>query len=114
MQKARLVSALIVLVILGSLNNAAALRCENRIVSSGDTSSEVLSKCGAPTVQQTRQEEIEIFEPVFVGPEKVLVARRIPITVEEWTYNFGPHNLLYVLTFQNGRVVDIRTRGYGY
>jgi hypothetical protein len=114
MQKARVVCALIVLVVLGNLNKAEALRCENRIVSSGDTSSDVLFKCGTPTLQQVREEEIEVFEPVFIGPEKVLVARRIPITIEEWTYNFWPHNLLYVVKFENGRVVDIRTRGYGY
>jgi hypothetical protein len=105
---------LIVLIVLGSWQSAEALRCQNRLVSSGDSPIEVLGKCGTPTLQQYRQEEIETFEPVFIRGKQVLVARRITVPVEIWTYNFGPHSLIYVVVFRNDRVVDIRTQGYGY
>jgi hypothetical protein len=114
MKKTWVYWALIVLPLLGSWQSAEALRCENRLVSSGDSPVEVLEKCGPPTWQQFREEEIEIFEPFFVDGKRVLVARRITVPVEVWTYNFGPHALIYVLTFRKDRIVDIRTRGYGY
>jgi hypothetical protein len=113
MKRAWVYCGLIALMLLGSGPYAEALQCEHRLVSSGDTPAEVLSKCGPPTLQQQRDEEIEIFEPVFIQGKKILVAQRITIPVEVWTYNFGPHALIYVLTFRNDRVVDIRTRGYG-
>ena len=114
MQKTWLYWKLIVFMLLGGWQSAEALRCQNRLVSSGDSPVEVYEKCGPPTVQQQRDEEIEIVEPIFIDGKKVLVARRITIPVEVWTYNFGPHELIYELTFRNDRVVDIRTRGYGY
>jgi hypothetical protein len=113
MQQARVYGTFIALLVLGSWQYAEALRCEHQLVSWGDTPEEVLFKCGPPTVQQHRDETIEIFEPVFVEGKKILVARRLTIPVEVWTYNFGPHALIYVLTFRNDRVVDIRTRDYG-
>lgn len=36
------------------------------------------------------------------------------ITVEEWTYNFGPDKFIRIFTFRNGKLVDIRTGGHGY
>jgi hypothetical protein len=105
---------LIIFILLGIWQSAEALRCEHRLVSSGDSPVEVLEKCGPPTEQKLREEEIEIIEPFFVDGKKILVARRIIVPVEVWTYNFGPHELIYVLTFRKDRIVNIRTRGYGY
>jgi hypothetical protein len=114
MKPAWVYGGLIALILLGSWQSAEALRCEHRVVSSGDTPVEVLAKCGPPTVQRQRDEEIEIFEPVFIQGKRILATRRIIIPVEVWTYNFGPHELIYELIFRNDRVVEIRTRGYGY
>jgi hypothetical protein len=84
------------------------------VVSSGNAPVEVLEKCGVPTLQQQRDEEIEVFKPVFINGKQVFVTHRITIPVEIWTYNFGPHELIYVLTFRDDRLVRIQTRGYGY
>lgn len=114
MTKTWLYWALILVMVLGCWQSAEALRCQSRLVSSGDSPFEVVKKCGPPTVQQYRDEEIEILEPIFIDGRKVLVSRRITIPVEVWTYNFGPHELIYELIFRDDRVVKIRTRGYGY
>jgi Protein of unknown function (DUF2845) len=114
MKHAWVYCGLIVLLLLGSWRSAAALRCEHRVVSSGDSPAEVLFKCGPPTVQRQRDEEIEVFDSVFINGRRVLVTRRMIVPVEVWTYNFGPHDLLYELIFRYDRVVHIRTRGYGY
>lgn len=114
MHKAWIYCGLMVLMLFGSWQHAEALRCGHRLVSSGDAPTEVLSKCGPPTAQYQRDEEIEFFQSVFIRGREVLVARRITIPVEVWTYNFGPHELIYELIFRDNRITNIRTRGYGY
>jgi hypothetical protein len=80
--------------------------CGDRVISVGDTKTDILIKCGEPIYKNAHQEELrERFEESSV--------RTISVTVEEWTYNFGPQRFLRIITFRNGVVVDIRTGGYG-
>jgi hypothetical protein len=80
--------------------------CGDRIISTGDTKGEVLAKCGEPFYRNSHDEELrEQFDEIH--------SRKIVVTVEEWTYNFGPQRFLRIITFRNGMVVDIRTGGYG-
>jgi len=37
----------------------------------------------------------------------------VSVLVEEWTYNFGPHSLLYLLIFKENQLMKIDTRRYG-
>jgi hypothetical protein len=85
---------------------AAAPGCGDRIISTGDTKADVLIKCGEPFNKTSRQEE---FKDRVDG----ISGRSVFVTVEEWTYNFGPQRFLRIITFRNGTVVDIRTGGYG-
>ena len=34
--------------------------------------------------------------------------------VEDWTYNFGPYQLMRQVRLENGFVVDVKNLGYGY
>ena len=36
------------------------------------------------------------------------------VVVEEWTYNFGPYQLMVKIRLDNGIVADIKYLGYGY
>jgi len=81
--------------------------CGGRIISIGDVMSEVLAKCGDPAWKDSHQEELQ--ERREGGQE-----HRIFVTVEEWTYDFGPNRFVRIVTFRNGTVSDIRTGGYGY
>jgi hypothetical protein len=36
------------------------------------------------------------------------------VSVELWTYNFGPHKLMYRLRFEDGLLVDVDTLSHGY
>jgi Protein of unknown function (DUF2845) len=105
---------LLALLALGQVPWAEALWCENRVVSEGDSSFDVLAKCGPPTAQSQRLEELLLSETVFQGGQQVVVTRRILVPVDVWLYNFGPHRLLYELLFRDDRLKEIRTRGYGY
>lgn len=78
-------------------------RCPNgAIVSTGDTMAEVYVKCDPPSFKNARTES----EGGYKGAT-------IFISVEEWTYNEGPHRLMHLLTFRNGVLATVQTLGYG-
>jgi Protein of unknown function (DUF2845) len=81
--------------------------CSEQIVSLGDSAGDVTMKCGKPAWKEAREEELR--EKLDETKE-----RKAFVTVEEWTYNFGPDKFIRIFTFKNGKLVDIRTGGYGY
>jgi hypothetical protein len=98
-----------------------ALRCGHVLVSIGDHKTEVRSKCGDPVNIDERLEYLVIgdpsrrlTEPYWVRTPPVGVAVYLSVQVEEWTYNFGPHQFMQLLRFENGILQDIRSLGYGY
>jgi hypothetical protein len=92
----------------------AAFRCGNKLVSEGDTRSEVASKCGEPddiVSQRSVFRRPVIWErgrPYYIGEDF------IEVQVENWIYNLGPNKLMRRLRFEGGVVADIETLGYGY
>ena len=89
---------------------AHALQCGPRVISRGDDASKLLEFCGEPTSVQTHRIDrtpIDANGRVYRGfTEEVLV--------EEWTYNFGPYQLMVKIRLDNGIVADIKYLGYGY
>jgi Protein of unknown function (DUF2845) len=81
--------------------------CSEQIVSLGDSAGDVIMKCGKPAWKEAREEVLR--EKLDETKE-----RKVFVTVEEWTYNFGPDKFIRIFTFRNGKLVDIRTGGYGY
>ncbi|SJZ35460.1 Protein of unknown function [Trichlorobacter thiogenes] len=96
-----LLSAL--LLSLASVAAADNFRCPNgEIVSTGDRQSIVAMKCDPPTYKNSRTES----EAGYKGAT-------ILVSVEEWTYNEGPHRLVHILTFRNGLLDSVQTAGFG-
>lgn len=92
---------------------ADALRCGNKLVSTGDTRTLVRQLCGEPYDVVTRS--------ILRRPHYDLHGRivyfgdgMIEVPVEIWTYNFGPYKLMRRIRFVDGLVEDIETLGYGY
>ena len=79
----------------------STLRCEKGIVSNGDEKTEVRQKCGKPT--DTDKSTVPKSRS---GTGKA-------IKVEEWTYNFGPKKFMKRLRFENGKLSDVESLGYG-
>jgi len=79
---------------------AGSLRCGSRLVSEGDRAADLLAACGEPA-----------FRDAWGQPQP---GGNILADTEEWTYNFGPHQLLRVLRLRNGRIVEIGSDGYGF
>jgi hypothetical protein len=110
--------------LIGSAGPAYALRCGTGVVSTGAHKFEVLQKCGEPDFAEERV----IHETRYVAADgryytgldyphhEILPGYRlitIPILIEHWTYNFGPHRLVYRLRFVDGGLRDISTHGSG-
>ena len=93
--------------------HADAMRCGSRLVSDGDTRSQVRELCGEPTDVQTRT---ILRRPYYDFHGRIVYYGDglIEIPVEIWTYNFGPYKLMRRVRFVDGEVEDIETLGYGY
>ena len=95
-------------------STAFAMRCDNRLVVDGDAPSRVRSLCGDPADATTRVESRSItvhrrLSDGTIVSESVMVS----VQVEVWVYDFGPRRFMRELTFEDGRLVRIRTLGYG-
>lgn len=80
--------------------------CGDRVISTGDTKADVLIRCGEPFFKTSRLEELRERTGETSG-------RTVTVTVEEWTYNWGPQRFMRIITFRNGTVTDVSTGGYG-
>ena len=88
---------------LASVAAADNFRCPNgEIVSTGDNQSIVAMKCDPPTYKNARTESVAGYK-----------GATILVSVEEWTYNEGPHRLVHILTFKNGLLNSVQTAGFG-
>lgn len=94
------------LVLLALAGQAQAMRCGNRVVTTGDYDFQVRERCGEPYWINTYS---ELFVAGIDGP----VERRAERIYDEWYYNFGPRNLVRRLLFADGRLAKIETLGYG-
>jgi hypothetical protein len=94
------------------VGSAHALRCGTALVTAGDHKIDVLQKCGDPVSIDTRT----AYQVIQKHHKHHTVQRElvIPITIEEWIYNFGPRQFMRWLRFENGRLVKIRALQYGY
>jgi len=91
----------------GKTDAPAYRECSEQVVTIGDSKSDVLAKCGEPYLKDGHLEELS--EKLESGQ-----VRKTFVNVEEWTYNLGPARFVRILTFKNGKLVDISTGGYGY
>ena len=90
---------------------AAALRCGNDLISTGDRTGEVRRLCGEPQ-QIDDREELRTWG--VEDPRTGLYTERTELVKSsEWLYDFGPRRLMRLLRFENGRLVEIDELGFG-
>jgi hypothetical protein len=88
-----------------------AFRCDGGNVSIGDWQGDVLYKCGEPSWSNGPWEEVFTRGKI---QRKDFSSVQVSVWVEEWMVNLGPTQFVRYLRFENGRLVNIRTGGYGY
>jgi len=105
--KKRLFSSLaFFLVLSATLSYADSMRCQGKIVSTGNTSTKVLLTCGEPL----SKEVVEIKKTKDSdSANKSRKTEESKIFVEKWTYGLGKGRLLQILTFQEGVLIKIET-----
>jgi hypothetical protein len=93
------------------------LKCGTRLVSIGDTTAEVLEKCGEPDQIERREEGQDTWiSQYFDYEEERFKAPRLvkgPIQVEIWTYDFGATRFIRYLLFENDELIRIETGDKG-
>lgn len=94
---------------------AEAMYCGQRLVKNGDSRHRVRALCGEPADVIARV-ELRSAAAFLRGTDgtPVRVERLVEVRIDEWTYDLGPQRLLRVFVFENGRLVSMSTRGYGF
>ncbi|MDJ0926455.1 MAG: DUF2845 domain-containing protein [Gammaproteobacteria bacterium] len=105
---------------------ALALRCGNKLVSTGDPKAKILRFCGEPVSVERRSiirggiprysSSVRTHGSRYESSSELLINTHsyVEVSVEEWTYNFGPRRLMRVVIFENGLVRKVKQLGYGY
>ena len=88
---------------------ADSMRCGSKLMTDGDPVDKVEALCGPPASIERR----EILRPYFYQ-RGISVHSSYEVSLEYWTYNFGPNKLMYRLRFEDGLLVDVDTLGHGY
>lgn len=97
---------------------AFAMRCGTSLVVEGQSKFDVLQRCGQPAYTDSRLEYR--WAPGWYGarplgtPEGYYPPGSVrQVIIDEWVYNFGSTQLMPSLIFEDGRLITIRSLGYG-
>ena len=88
---------------------ADSMRCGSKLMTDGDPAAKVEAYCGPP-VSIERREIVRSYS----YHRGIPVRGAFEVAVEFWTYNFGPHKLMYRLRFEDGLLVEVETLGHGF
>lgn len=86
--------------------NAMGLSCNDQPVNVGDTKEEVAAKCGEAMFKEERTAKVEEID-------KNGIRSSAATTIDEWTFDFGPEEPMLSYRFENGKLAEIRSVGYG-
>ena len=86
---------------------ASSFRCQNDLVSLGESPSAVQLKCGAPMLKDRFCQALEGRVVLTPQGEKRVLGRGGCEWVDEWTYNPGYGQFMTTLRFESGRLVSI-------
>ena len=98
--------AVITVALLLLAGTAWALPCKGLSVNTGDTEEDVAAKCGEAMLKEQRIVKVEETDG---GGENGSTTT----TIDEWTFDFGPDELMQSYRFENGKLVEIASIGYG-
>jgi outer membrane protein assembly factor BamE (lipoprotein component of BamABCDE complex) len=108
-----LVPAFALIFLFCSVAGTAAFQCDNHYISVGSFRDEVLELCGEPSMSDSWQEE-RLVDLYIRDNGQWAAARRVLVTVDRWTYNFGPTHHMQTLTFENAKLISIQSGRTGY
>ncbi len=109
--KKMILGTILLALALASSDPAAAdsMRCGSKLMTDGDPQDKVEAYCGQPA----SIERHEILRG-YGYHNNIPIHSSYEVSVELWTYNFGPNKLMYRLRFEDGLLVDVDTLSHGY
>jgi hypothetical protein len=99
-----------------SVHAEAGMRCGTKLVGEGDSTYRVRQLCGEPVSAVRRVELRSIRVPVARHPSghgSAYAERTVEVVIDEWIYDFGPQKFVRHLTFEQDRLIQTVTSGYG-
>lgn len=106
MKKRLFIATVFSIMMLAAYTYADSMRCQGRIIKTGDTTTQVRLTCGDPF-------SVEVFGSNTVVKRKTEnkkeVTTKKEVVKEKWTYNLGRGRLLKILTFHDGVLVTIES-----
>jgi hypothetical protein len=78
----------------------------------GDSTFEVLARCGEPALREETLAQVAVETPGARGTSAFIGTTTV--RVELWTYDFGPQVNVRRLEFEAGRLARVVSSGYGY
>jgi hypothetical protein len=85
-------------------------RCEYLSIRVGDSSYDLLARCGEPASRDLKLLERSV-DTVEGG---TVVHRSFTVPVEVWTFHFGPQTLTRIVELEEGKVLRVDTGSRGY
>lgn len=84
--------------------------CDYTTLRVGDRTYDLLARCGEPATRdvQLLERSVEVVE------RGNAVRRAFTVTLEVWTYHFGPQTLVRIVELEDGKVVRVETGSRGY
>jgi hypothetical protein len=93
------------------------MRCQGSLVSIGDTTAQVLDKCGQPDkIDQWKEYHNGSMTQIYdYKNERYIAPQEVPnpILMQRWTYNLGENQFIRYLYFQDGELIRIKTGDRG-
>lgn len=126
MQKKTLILLASLFLALVSESSSASMRCGRGLITRGDHQAEVQILCGDPTyvnarsvyrvgIPRRRIHYLNRYSSDITNRELLQHNKSVvEVPIEVWVYNFGRRLFMREVTFENGRVISIRSLGYGY
>jgi hypothetical protein len=111
-RRLQLACSLAVALVAGPSRADDSIRCDGGLVTAGDTTLDLVAKCGPPALREERLvERTAVLRDADPGVSREI--RDIGV-VERWTYNFGPNRFIEFVTVGGGKVRHVERGGYGY
>ncbi len=93
--------------------NALCLPCNGQPVNIGETKHEVAAKCGEAALKEQRTVTVEEMTTEVTGTISTTMTTTTTTTIDEWTYDFGPEELVQSFSFEKEKLIKISNSGYG-
>ena len=108
--------------LIAGTSSADTLRCQDRLVSSGDSLYHVQSVCGDPDAAERHVEYRTLRRRVPVACPEADAKHRcyaeeeytVEVVVDNWTYDVGRNKFVRYLRFESGALTRVTFGDYGY